>query len=154
LSKKLFSLAILFAGLLAINSINFIGCGTDNPIVPGETVSFSRDVLPIFAANCTFPGCHNSTDKQSGLDFTSWESIMKGSLFGTEIIPYNSKWSHTIKHINRVDTNISSYSEPLMPQAKVPFTNGQPLPRNLIETIVNWINQGAKNDTAKLHFLT
>lgn len=138
--------------LLALDSINFTGCGTDNPIAPGETVSFSRDVLPIFAANCTFPGCHNSTDRQGGLDLTNWQSIMNGSSFGTEIIPYNSRWSHTIKHINRVDTNISTYSEPMMPQVKVPFSNGQPLSRNLIETIVSWVNQGAKNDYGEVAF--
>jgi DNA-binding beta-propeller fold protein YncE len=39
-----------------------------------------------------------------------------------------------------------------MPKAKVPFTNGQPLRRNLIETIVNWINQGAKSDYGDVAF--
>ncbi len=129
-----------------------MGCNGENPVAPREIVSFSQDILPIFASNCNFPGCHNSTDHQAGLDLTSWESVMNGSTFGTEIIPYTAAWSHALKHINRVDTNISSFSEPLMPQAQVPYTNGQPLPRNLIELIANWINQGAKNDAGEVAF--
>lgn len=143
---------MLFA-FLTLYSINFMGCDSDNPVLPGETVSFNRDILPILEQNCNVPGCHNSTDKQAGLDLTSWEAMMlNGSGFGAEVIPYNAKWSHLMQHINRVDTNISPFSEPLMPQALMPYTNGQPLARNHIETFANWINQGAKNDAGGVAF--
>jgi len=84
---------------------------------------------------------------------TSWESVMlRGSKFGAEIIPYNSKWSHLLMHINRADTNISPFSEPLMPKAFPPYTNGQPMPRNIVEKIAAWIDQGAKNDAGEVAF--
>lgn len=147
MKKKIILFGVLVLAVLVINSINFIGCDSGNPISPGEPVSFSRSIQPIFAQNCSFPGCHNSTDKQAGIDLTSWESLMiNGSTFGAEVVPFNSRWSHMMLHINRVDTNISPFSDPLMPQAKLPFTNGEPLAKNHIETIRNWIDQGAKND--------
>jgi hypothetical protein len=73
MNKKIFLFTILLAFILVINSINFIGCN-DSPATPSETVSFSRDILPIFAANCSFPGCHNSVDRQAGMDLASWQS--------------------------------------------------------------------------------
>ncbi|MBZ0204411.1 MAG: hypothetical protein K8I03_15465, partial [Ignavibacteria bacterium] len=147
MKKKIALFAVLVLTVLAINSINFTGCDSGNPISLGEPVSFSRSIQPIFAQNCSFPGCHNSTDKQAGIDLTSWEALMiNGSNFGAEVIPYNSRWSHMMLHINRIDTNISPFSEPLMPQVLLPYTNGQPLARNHIELIKNWIDQGAKND--------
>jgi len=130
-------------------SAGFYGCN-DSPVAPGETVSYSKDIQPIFTSSCSFPGCHNSIDKQAGIDMTGWQSLlMNGSVYGAEVIPYNSKWSHMIQHINRVDTNITPFSEPLMPKAKLPYTDGQPLTRNTVEIIVKWIDQGAKNDNGE-----
>jgi len=150
---KTSTLSILFFLTLtaALFFVSFGGCN-DSPVNSGETVSFSADILPIFEANCNFPGCHNSTDKQAGINLTSWSTIMlNGSTFGSEVIPYNSKWSHLVQHIN-IDTNIAPVSEPLMPQAKVPFTNGQPLGRNILEKILRWIDEGAKNDNGDVAF--
>jgi YVTN family beta-propeller protein len=122
-----------------------MGC-TDSPVAPMETVSFSRDILPVFESNCNFPGCHNSTDKQSGIDLTSWQSLMlHGSNYGAEIIPYNAKWSHLVQHIN-IDTNIAPVSEPLMPKALPPYSDGNLLEPSIINLLIRWINEGAKND--------
>jgi len=132
--------------------ISFSGCN-DNPVNTSETLSFSKDILPVFSTSCNSPGCHNSTDHQQGLNLSTWESTMLyGSTFGSEIIPYNSRWSHLMQHINRVDTNISPFSEPHMPKALMPYSNGQPLPRNIIEKIAKWIDQGAKNDNGQVAY--
>lgn len=136
-----------FGIILTTAIINISGCDTSTQTPLGEPVSFSRDIQPILAQNCNFPGCHNATDKPAGLDLTTWESIMiNGSSFGAEVIPYNAGWSHLVQHINRSDTNISAFLEPLMPQAVMPFSQGLPLHTNQLMKIVDWINQGAKND--------
>ncbi len=149
-------ISVISAGLLLIvfmYSISFWGCN-DSPVKTGETVSFSRDIQPVFEANCNFPGCHNSVDKQAGIDLTSWSSLMlNGSTFGAEIIPYSSKWSHLVQHIN-IDSNIAPVSSPLMPQAKMPYTNGMPLGSNLLNLIMQWIDEGAKNDNGDIAFGT
>lgn len=135
------------------SSFFFSGCSEKSPLTPGETVHFSRDIQPIFENNCNFPGCHNQVDKQSGIDLTSWKSLMEnGSNFGAEVIPFNSKWSHLMQHINRIDTNLSPFSEPLMPQVLMPYSNGQPMSPDLIRLIARWIDEGARNDNGEVAF--
>lgn len=139
--------------VIIIASSNLAGCDSGTPVSPTETVSFSRDILPIFENNCNFPGCHNTTDKQAGIDMTTWNALMiNGSTFGSEVIPYNSKWSHMMQHINRVDTNISPFSEPLMPKELMPYSNGLPLPADKIRLIARWIDEGAKNDAGEVAY--
>lgn len=153
MNKKIVFFIILLICFLGLNAISYIGCDSGSNVAQGEPVSFSGDIMPIFAKNCNFPGCHNSTDRQAGIDLTSWEStVVSGSSFGAEIVPYNAKWSHLMQHINRVDTNISPFSEPLMPKILRPFTEGMPLSRDNIITIMDWINQGAKNDYGEVAF--
>ena len=153
MNKKIIIFVVLLICFLGLFSINFLGCDSGSTVAPGEPVSFSGDIMPIFEKNCNFPGCHNSTDRQAGIDLTSWESTMiGGSNFGAEVVPYNARWSHMMQHINRVDTNISPFSEPLMPGLLRPYTDGLPLSRDNITTIMDWINQGAKNDYGTVAF--
>jgi YVTN family beta-propeller protein len=151
-AKKIILVTIASLAAIFLNSVNFIGCNSDSPTAPTQTMSFNRDIQPIFASNCNFPGCHNSTDKASGLDYSSWESIMiNGSPLGAEIIPYNAFWSHTIHHIN-TDSTAALIDQPRMPISKPPYTYGNPLPRNLVQTLMAWINQGAKNDNGQVAY--
>lgn len=148
---RLRTLRLIFA--LSAVLLLFTGCSEKTPLAPGEHVSFSRDIMPLFENNCNFPGCHNQVDKQGGIDLTSWNAIMlNGSTFGAEIIPYNSEWSHLMQHVNRVDTNISPFSEPLMPKPLVPYTNGQPLTPDQVRLLEQWINEGARNDNLETAF--
>lgn len=144
----IFSTAVTF---LVLGLLKFSGCN-EEPTTPTERVSFSKDILPIFISNCTYPGCHNTANKPYGIDLTSWNSIMlNGSIYGAEIIPYNFKWSHLVQHIN-IDTNITPVSEPHMPKPLPPYTNGNPLPPNILNTIFKWIDEGAKNDNGEVAF--
>src|SRR3990172_6348825 len=146
--KKLFILLLLIV-LTCLVKLN--GCNSE-PLSPQENLSFSNDILPVFAANCSFPGCHNSVDKPFGIDLSSWNSIMlHGSIYGSEIIPYNSRWSHLIQHIN-YDTNIAPVSTPHMPKPHPPYTNGNPLPANITQMIMKWIDEGAKKDNGETAF--
>ncbi|HEY3250130.1 MAG TPA: beta-propeller fold lactonase family protein [Ignavibacteria bacterium] len=131
--------------------LSFTGC-SESPVGPVQTVSYSKDIQPIFVTNCSFPGCHNAVDKPYGIDLTSWHSIMlHGSIYGAEIIPYNARWSHLVQHIN-IDTNLGAVSAPLMPKPKPPYTYGNPLSKSTLETIMKWIDQGAKNDNGEVAF--
>lgn len=109
-----------FGIILTTAIINISGCDSSTQTQLGEPVSFNRDIQPILAQKLQFPpGATIPPIKQAGLDLTSWEGMMiNGSSFGAEVIPYNAQWSHLVQHINRIDTNISPFSEPLMPQAK------------------------------------
>lgn len=144
--KKLLLLLLASLSILGLNSINFTGCNS-NPVTPTENIKFSRDVLPIFLQNCAVHGCHEyGMQNNDNLELSSWNSIMiRGFRVGASIIPYNAFWSTLVSHIN-LDTNLSLVApEPRMPKARPPIT-GQPLAPNLIHTIIQWINEGAKND--------
>lgn len=94
------------------------------------SLCFSRDILPIFIANCTQSGCHNATDRAEGYVFTSYETItsrsfVKGNATATKL--YKS---------------IVTKGSSRMPQPPYPaLTDAQ------IALIGRWINEGANNKT-------
>jgi YVTN family beta-propeller protein len=144
--KKLLLVAFLSVFFITLDSINFTGCNS-NPVTPTSNIKFSRDVLPIFLQNCAVHGCHEyGTQNNDNLELSSWNSIaVRGFRVGAAIIPYNAFWSNLVSHIN-LDTNLSLVAkEPRMPKARPPIT-GEPLPPNIIHTIIQWINEGAKSD--------
>ena len=99
------------------------------PIV--DTVSFSRNVLPILDNyGCT--SCHGGT---AGLTVGTVAGLLAGGLHGPEIVPGNAAASNIAKKL--------SPNPPFgarMPQG------GPYLDAATIQVIVNWINQGAKNN--------
>ncbi|MES2704195.1 MAG: c-type cytochrome domain-containing protein [Bacteroidota bacterium] len=106
------------------------GTGTVTP-TPGDTsICFERDILPIFIAGCSKPGCHDAASHQDGYTLTNYTSIMKG------IKPGNA-WDSDIYEAITEDKE-----EKRMPQPPNPrLTNEQ------IALIARWINEGAKNGT-------
>jgi YVTN family beta-propeller protein len=141
-----------FTFITICTGILISGC-TESSVTPTENIKFSRDVLPIFLQNCAVHGCHEQAHQNSdNLELTSWNSIMRnGFRYGAPIIPYNAYWSALVSHIN-YDTNLSIIAEePRMPKCSPPIT-GEPLPPNQIHTIVQWINEGAKDDNGNVAF--
>jgi mono/diheme cytochrome c family protein len=98
--------------------------------------SFSRDVLPILKDNCA--GCHQPGGegyKKSGVDLTSYKGVMKGTKYGTMVVPGNPEASNLVMLIEwRTGGEIH------MPHGK-----GQ-LPIKLRETIRRWVQEGARNN--------
>jgi Planctomycete cytochrome C len=95
-------------------------------------VCFEQEVLPIFQSNCTQSGCHNSTSRESGYDFSTYEEILRG------VEPGNYKQSEAYKVITK------SFGESAMPPA--PYKR---LTDEQITTIALWIDGGAKNDSCQ-----
>jgi cytochrome c553 len=93
--------------------------------VAAAGVSFSQDVQPILAANCT--RCHGSSRQSGGLRLDSLASLMAGGRDGQVILPGNAADSLLVQLI----------SEGTMPK------NAADLPQASIQTIVDWVNSGA-----------
>jgi WD40 repeat protein len=91
--------------------------------------SFTKDVAPIFAANCA--GCHATTVKMGSLDLDSYEGLQKGGHDGAVITPGHSNES-------RLYLMITGKLTPAMP------LNGKTLPDSDIEIIRQWIDAGAQ----------
>jgi hypothetical protein len=130
--------------LIAGASLAFGGCAKKEEAPAVKTVSFINDVAPILQASCL--ECHKaggSGQIASGLlmstetnpDVLSYESLMKGTKYGSIITPGNSLASALNMLVEgRADPSIR------MPHGKDPLTEEQ------IATLKNWVDQGAKNN--------
>lgn len=97
----------------------------------GQSVAFSKDVLPIFQKSCQ--NCHG-VDSRAGLKLDTFEAVVKiGAAKGPVVIAGNADNSRLIQYIE-------GRLQPRMP------LNGKPLARTDIFKIRQWIQAGAKDD--------
>src|SRR5580765_609954 len=97
----------------------------------GKTVSYYREVVPIFKRSCS--GCHHPGKLKGQLDLTSYEAFKKGGKHGPGFVAGKPKDSIIVDEI--------SGSEPSMPK------EGDPLEATEIALIQRWILDGANDDT-------
>ena len=103
-----------------------------------EEVSFMRDVQPIlhdYCVNCHMPGGKGYV--KSGLDLTSYQGTMKGTIFGKVVIPGNSETSTFTKLLTGTNKGLK------MPMG---LNSSGTLDRQYILVLRKWVNQGAKNN--------
>jgi hypothetical protein len=89
---------------------------------------FQEDVLPIFVSNCTYSGCHNAANKQSGYDLTNYDGIMSG------VKPFHPLQSEIYKVISGK-------------HASMPPEHYTKLSAEKVNTIKIWIEMGAMNNS-------
>ena len=99
--------------------------------------SFKKDVSPIIHDYCL--SCHQPGGKgyeKSGLDMRTYQSLMKGTNFGTIIKPGDSFTSIFIQVIEgRVHASI-----------KMPYGMNGGLSKETIGVLKRWVDQGAKDN--------
>jgi len=104
---------------------------------PTTNISFSKQVQPILAQNCL--ECHDTKGagaEASGLELSSYETLMKGTKFGPVIKPGDSLSSTLAILIEgRADSAIN-----------MPHGDRPPLSKEEIQTLRQWIDQGANNN--------
>lgn len=110
-----------------------VSAATDLPtakaqVAPASSVSYSKDVYPIFEASCI--KCHGVEKVSRGLDMTSYEKTMTGSVKGPVVIPGDADNSPLVK---------------LSVEGKMP-KQGTKLTPEQIEIVRNWVLQGAPNN--------
>lgn len=120
--------------LLAAFSIT---ASAQNPAPPEKTISYKNDVYPILHDYCM--GCHVPGGKgyeKSGLDLSTYQSLMKGTTFGAVIKP-GSALSSTLNVL------VSGHQDAAI---TMPFGIKGGLPRGKLDILNGWVNQGAKNN--------
>ncbi len=102
-----------------------------------DEVSFKEQIQPILKDYCL--NCHMPDGKgyeKSGLDLRSYESLMKGTRFGSVVKPGDSFTSIIIQVIEgRVHASL-----------KMPYGMSGGLSKTNINLMKTWVNQGAKNN--------
>ena len=103
-----------------------------------RVVSFQNDIDPILNEKCM--QCHMPPNGvgyvQSGLDMDTYDSLMKGNMFGAVIIPGDSKRSV----INKLTEGRAGE---LM---RMPHGDAKKLTVEEVELLSLWVNQGALNN--------
>jgi WD40 repeat protein len=98
-----------------------------------DPISYDKDVEPIFYKRCTV--CHSGNVKESKLDISSYESMMKGGKRGEPIKPGKGDDSLLYKEVLRTQ-------KPFMPPR-----GEEPCTPEEVAIIKMWIDQGAKAPT-------
>ena len=113
-----------------------VACAAHAPRVPGAApsagVSFSQ-VHEIFRESCEH--CHNADDEKGGLLMESYASLVAGGEHGNALVPGDSAAS-------RLMQMIEGKLKPRMPYKE------DPLPREQVELIRRWIDEGAPGPEA------
>ena len=108
-----------------------LGIVFDDPVAAGRaSPSFSADISPILTNRCATAGCHVAGGPHD-IDLRTYESLMKGGDVGAIVIAGNARESEIIEEIV---------------QGKMPPPPEEPLEAAQIQLIVDWINEGAKNN--------
>ena len=107
----------------------------DKPVVEEPKVSFKEDILPLFRERCQ--QCHRQRarkDPEARLDLSSYKGTMRGSRNGKVIDPGWGKASPIFWRISvdQIGTRMPPW--------------GDRLSAEQIQLIIDWINQGAKDN--------
>jgi uncharacterized membrane protein len=110
-------------------SFMLTGCATN------QVVSYQSDVDPILQEKCR--RCHIPPDGSgyvsTGLSMESYDSLMRGTMFGKVIIPGDSKRSV----LNKLTEGRAGES------MRMPHGAAEPLTPEQIDVLKHWVDQGA-----------
>ena len=120
-------------------ALTFVGVGSMAALLAGQaaspapaTVSFARDVDPIFERSCR--SCHGDAMQMGNLDLRTRESAMRGGAHGPVLTPANAEQS-------RLYRMVAGLELPAMPMSGS-------LSAQDVATLKAWIDQGARWDMA------
>ena len=112
------------------SAIKDLGLVFDNPADAGRpSPSFSTDISPILTKRCAIAKCH-VVDGPHDIDLRTYESLMNGGDDGAIVIAGDARESEIVEEIV---------------EGKMP-PDGPPLEAAHIQLIIDWVNEGAKNN--------
>lgn len=130
----------IFSILPVLVAIGYSACKRDVPAIDLAAAKYPDKIGTIILTKCAVSGCHNqqSKDAAAGLDLTTWSSMMEGDRNGAVCIPYSADYSTMFLFTNTY-SDLGTMVEPTMPN------NADPLSRDQVRMLRDWINAGAPN---------
>ena len=102
-----------------------------------QQVSYQKDVAPLLTKHCA--ACHTPGQAGyvvSGFELKDYQSLMKGTSFGPVVLPGDALTSALVMLIEgRADPSIN-----------MPHGGANPMTKEEIATIRQWVEQGAKDN--------
>jgi len=104
-------------------------------VAGAQTVSYSRDIVPILAMHCHL--CHGANPESAagGLSTRTWADLKRGGNLGAVVVPGNPVQSPLLQFID--GSRGEAHRMPL---------GGRPLTQAQITSIERWIREGAADD--------
>ena len=90
--------------------------GSIHTNVEASKVNYTEHIKPILDQSCATSGCHNSSTRQSGFDFSNFDDVLRGFQNGNSI------------------SRMQNSSRPMPPSGT--------LPQECIDLVLNWKNNG------------
>jgi hypothetical protein len=133
--------------MAAFSSLLLGTCKIDNQLLVKSGGNYPESIGKIILNKCAVSGCHNdiSKDAASGLSLTSWNKLFDGTRNGAAVIPYNHKQSTLFLFCNTYE-DLGVSVKPTMP------INRDPLTKDEIIALRNWIDYGAPDDKGFVKF--
>ena len=124
-----------------------LGCGSPTEETPEDDAGLEPRLSSIqanvFTKTCAVSGCHNSTDKQAGLDLSSGKAY-------SNLVNVRSSQVNDLFRVKPGDPDnsylIIKLEQDNPPQGVRMPANGNPLPQTTIDVIRRWIADGARNN--------
>ncbi len=141
LSRRIASLSLAMTITLAfvLNS-----CKRDEIII--TNTDYPKDIAYLMLSKCAISGCHNNASYEAAahLNLSSWGKLFEGSSNGSSVIPFRADFSSLMYFVNTY-ADLGPINSPTMP------LHANPLSRDEVNRLKNWINAGAsdKNGTIK-----
>jgi YVTN family beta-propeller protein len=137
---------ILFISSVVVLLLAYGGCKRDYPTDLTER-GYPVEIAKIMLTKCAVSGCHDSKSAAAaaGLDLTSWTTLFAGTRNGASAVPYAHKFSTLFLFTNHFD-DLGQTVRPTMPLRQ------DPLSRDEVILLRDWIDAGAPNDQGKVAF--
>jgi hypothetical protein len=121
-------------------------CSCNTAPIEPQAGNFPSSVSSIIGANCLGGNCHTGrTPENTQLDLSTWDAMIKGSVYFNEVIPFNAVKSHFFGHVN-TNVNLAPVITPTMPLARDPLSESDQV------ALFDWIIQGAKSADGKIPY--
>jgi Planctomycete cytochrome C len=136
MNRRSISVISVVAGAISIAGASALMPTRQACAAPRGEISYAEDIAPIFKGWCV--SCHEPGGpgyQASGVDLRTYEGLMKGTKFGSVVIPKEPDASTLVALI---------YGR-TSPKIRMPYGH-KPLPDCLRVNIWSWIFQGAKNN--------
>ncbi len=121
-------------------------CKVDDTVVE-ESTGYSQEIGSILLTKCAVSGCHTDKSKEAaaGLSLETWDKMMQGGNNGAVTIPFNHGQSTAFLFTNTY-SDLGASVSPTMP------VGGDPLSKNEVITLRDWIDGGAPNRDGIIKF--
>ena len=82
--------------------------GTVDPtMVDGDTITYTKHILPLVQKNCALSGCHSSTSRQSGVELPSMiKQLADGGRIRARVIHGNPSYMPATGKLSPLEMNI------------------------------------------------